>query len=114
MGKKKRLIRLSCSQIAEGGFCKKNIKTKKNSSGKKKGKVVNAHNICQKSCKKCDDNIFNSSCKNDGDSRKKYKIITKNKKNKEIRKKDLCKSKLYKKPKILVQERCKKACGVCK
>jgi len=122
--KKKRLIRLSCSQIAEGGFCKKNIKTKKNSSGKKKGKVVKAHNICQRSCKKCDDNIFNSPCKNDGDSSKKYKIITKNKKNKksrarkftckEIRKKDLCKSKLYKKPKISVQERCKKACGVCK
>jgi len=121
--KKNRLIRLSCSQIAEGGFCRKNIKLKSGSYGKTIIKVVKAHNICQRSCKKCDDNIF-TSCKNDGDSSKKYKIITTNKKKKknrtrkftcnEIRKKDLCKSKLYHKPKISAQKRCKKACGVCK
>lgn len=127
--KKNRLVRLSCSEIAEGGFCGKNIKMKKGSYGKTI-KTVKARNICQRSCNKCD-NIFDISptasptrppeCKNDGGSSKKYKIITNAKKNrarkytcKEIRKKGLCKSKLYKKPKISAKKRCKKACGVCK
>jgi hypothetical protein len=126
------LVRLSCSQIAEGGFCGKNIKMKKGSYGKTI-KTVKARNICQRSCNKCEDNIFDTptepptkgpKCKNDGDSSKKYKIIITNKKKKknktrkftckEIRKKGLCKSKLYKKPKVNVMKRCKKACGVCK